>query len=75
MRSFDDQFRQFDRGSKKFRKKATPSVKNFISHVNREHRCSTKKRSNFSELRVNALELAAIDQEARTAVRQEVELI
>ena len=74
-RSFDDQFRQFDRGSKKFRKKATPSVNDLISHVNREHHRSTTKGNKRRELRVNALKLAAIDQEARAAVCEEVELI
>ncbi len=52
-----------------------PSVKDLISHVNREHRRLTKNRSNRSELRVNALELAAIDQKAHAAVREEVESI
>jgi len=71
-RSFDDQFRQFDRGSKKYRKKFRPSFENLVQHVNREHRKARAKQKR-PDLRVNALELAQVEREASSAIRREVE--
>ena len=73
--SFDEQFRQFDRGRRKFLRGATPTAGDIIGHVHKEHRRKTRKHKRRDELRVNALEIAAIEQGARTAIRKEVEEI
>ena len=74
-RAFEEQFKQFDRGGRKFCQRATPSDDEIMRHVHKEHQQATKKHQKRDELRATALEIAAIEQDARAAVRKEVKEI
>ena len=47
-RSFDEQFKQFDRGTKKYRKATELSIDDLIRYVNKEGRKSSGSRRNMS---------------------------
>ena len=70
--SFKEQFRQFDRGSKRYRKKFKPSFDDLRRHVDGEHR-KARGRQKRADLKVNALELAQANRDASSAIRREVE--
>jgi len=73
-RSFDDQFKQFDRGGKRYKKGLQPSISELIAHVNHEHKKSRKK-SNKSCLKATAIGLAREERVAKTSVQQQVDTL
>lgn len=71
-RLFDDQFRQFDWGSKKYKKALEPSISELINYVTREYKQTTKNQD-LSHLWATAVELAECDRQASQVIQSEVE--
>ena len=58
METFNNQFRVFDRGAKRYRKRNNPSFSDLVNHVDKRHNRRKKQAQPRKQLRVNALELA-----------------
>jgi len=70
-RSFRDQFRQFDRGGSKYRKKLKATNEQLLKYVQEKHNVATKDKSR-AEIKATAWELARAESAAAKAVRHEV---
>ena len=59
--TFNDQFRVFDRGAKRYRKMNDPSFSDLANHVDKRNNRQKKRAQPRKQLRVNALELATAE--------------
>ena len=73
--TFNDQFRVFNHGAKRYRKRNDPSFNDLANHVEKRHNRQKKRAQPRKQLRVNALELATAERRAREVVQKEVEEI
>ena len=71
-RSFDDQFKQFDRGSEKYKECLEPTIAELFDYVNNEH-CKATKKNDRAKLNATALELVTQEQSATGTVQWQVD--
>ena len=69
--SFRDQFRHFDRGSKKYKGSIQPSIQELINFTNKEN-SSRSRKSRATHLKATAFQLVSHDRAATEAVQEQV---